>query len=166
MLPDVCALVRRDHEDLDRALAAMVDMQTPVAELTTLLDLFKLALAVHVAAQSRIFASLMNVVPGAQGVRRIASCVRDEHVEQQAATDSLAVLRPGSEAWYTRALELRILVLDHTTRADVQRWTLQDLVPAAVHRSLAGEYATERLRVLARTSPSAIARAHLAERVA
>ena len=37
------------------------------------------------------------------------------------------------------------------------RWTLQD-VPAQVQQSLAGEYATERMRVLASTSPLATAR--------
>ena len=166
MLQDVCALVRRDHEDLDRGLAAMVDLRTPVAELMTLLEVFKLGLAVHIAAESRILASLLRAAPEAKPLQRIATMIRHEHVEQQATSDSLAAFCPGTEAWYARALELRILVLDHSTRADVQRWTLQDLVPVATHRSLAGEYAAERLRVLARNSPAALARAQLAERVA
>jgi hypothetical protein len=84
-----------------------------------------------------------------------------EHVAQQVAVDALAATRPGSDNWYARALELRVLVLDHATRAELARWTLQDHVPTALHHTLAHDYATERMRVLARTSPIALARATL-----
>lgn len=163
MPPDVCALVRRDHDDLDRALVAMVDSATAVGELVSLLDVFKLALAVHVAAEAKVLITLLDQAPGSLPLRAIAEKIRDEHAEQQRGTDALASTRPGSQDWYARALELRVAVLDHAAQSELMRWTLQDQVALAAHGALASQYATERLRVLSRTSLVALARAQLAE---
>jgi hypothetical protein len=54
-----------------------------------------------------------------------------------------------------------VLLLDHASRAELARWTLHDHVPLPLHRALAADYATERMRILARTSPIALARARL-----
>jgi hypothetical protein len=161
MIPDVCALVRRDHDDLDRALGAMVDPTTPIGELPALLDVLKLALAVHVAAEGKVFETLLEALHGPEALRMIIEQTRSAHFDQSAALDGLAAARPGSATWYTRALELRVLILDHAERAELARWTLQDHVPLPLHRALARDYATERMRVLARASPIAVARAQL-----
>lgn len=152
---DVCALVRRDHDDLDRALAAMVDPATPPKELGNLLDVFRLALAVHSAAEARV---LELLVPGDRQVSSLAMNARIEHISQRSAADLLVGARPGSIGWYDGALELRVLVLDHAARAEQLRWTLEDHVPLRTQRQLAAEYATERLRVLASTSPLVLAK--------
>lgn len=150
---DLCALVRRDHEDLDAALGAMVNPATPPKELTNLLEIFRLALAVHTATEMRILSALLKRVPGPRTLRFIVEQARLEHLEQRAAADVMTGLRPGSIAWYENALELRVLVLDHTGRADLAKWTLQDHVAPELQRTLASEYAVERMRVLASTSP-------------
>ena len=161
MIPDVCGLVRRDHDDIDRALAAMVDPRTPVDELVMLLDVLRLALAVHVTAEARVFRTLLEKVPAPAALGLIVMHARDEHARQHDALDELGAVRVGGDAWYGLALELRVLVLDHASRAELIRWTLQDHVPLTSHRALAREYAIERMRVLARTSPVALARAQL-----
>ncbi|HUS31483.1 MAG TPA: hypothetical protein VMZ53_23420 [Kofleriaceae bacterium] len=153
----MCALVRRDHEDLDRALVAMVDPLTPPAELSNLLDVFRLALAVHSAAEANVMDVLLERAGSPRTLSILAMQTRVEHAAQRAAAESLALLRPASIAWYSHALELRVLVLDHGSRSDHLRWSLEDL-PSSVQHSLAGNYATQRLRVLASTSPLAIAR--------
>jgi hypothetical protein len=150
---DLCALVRRDHDDLDAALGAMVNPATPPKELANLLEIFRLALAVHTATETRIFATLLKRVPGPRTLTLIADHCRIEHLEQRTIADQLTRLRPGSIAWYEATLELRVHVLDHTARSDYARWTLQDHVSLEVQRTLASEYATERMRVLASTSP-------------
>lgn len=150
---DLCALVRRDHDDLDAALGAMVNPATPPKELANLLEIFRLALAVHTATQSRIVAALLKRIAGPPTLRMIAEQCRIEHVEQRAAADALTMLRPGSIGWYESALELRVSVLDHSARGEYARWTLLDHVPPDLQRTLAGEYAVERMRVLASTSP-------------
>lgn len=150
---DLCALVRRDHDDLDAALGAMVNPATPPKELTNLLEIFRLALAVHTATEMRVLTTLLKRVPGPRTLKLIVEQCRLEHSEQRSAAEAMTGLRPGSIAWYESALELRVQVLDHSGRADFSRWTLQDHVPLDLQRTLASEYAVERMRVLASTSP-------------
>ena len=47
--------------------------------------------------------------------------------------------------------------MDHAVRAELSRSSLHDHVPAELQHELAREYATERMRVLATTSPVALA---------
>ena len=161
MTPDLCALVRRDHDDLDRALAVMADPNTATDELVAMLDVFKLALAVHTSAEAKVFDTLREAVAGPYALQLICEQSEAEHRAQHLMVDVLTATRPGTEAWYAGALELRVLVLDHARRAELARWTLQDHVPAPLHRALGRDYATERMRVLARTSPVAFARAQM-----
>lgn len=161
MIQDVSALVRRDHDDLDLALAAMVDTRTPPDELALLVDVCRLALAVHVSAQATVMRALIHTLGEPAVLCTLVAEARREHGGQQVALDRLASLPAGSDGWYARALELRVDVLDHAARAELARWTLQDHVPRGLRRALAADYATERLRVLARTSPVALAKAQL-----
>jgi hypothetical protein len=149
--------VRRDHDDLDRALGAMTDPATPPKELGNLLEVFNLALAVHVAAEARMFDMLLARVAGPRTLAMLVSQSRCEHLAQREATDVLSRIRPSSLDWYARALELRVLVVDHTQRADYGQWTLRDHVAFDLQCELAAEYATERMRVLASTSPMRVA---------
>jgi hypothetical protein len=153
---DVCALVRRDHDGIDRAFAAMVDPATPPKELSNLLDVLQLALAVHTAAEARVMELLLARTSGPQALSMLVTQTRLEHVAQRAGVDALARIRPESIAWYEYALELRVLVLDHAGRAEQWRWTFEDHVPFGLQRQLGSEYATERMRVLASTSPIAM----------
>lgn len=161
MVPDLYALVRRDHDDLDQGLAAMLDTRTPIDDLPVLLDLFKLALAVHFTAEANVLGSMVVRSMAPATLRALADDSQREHAAQQRATDALAAQRPGTDAWYGLALELRVLVADHASRAELSRWAWLELLPGPVCRALASGYATERLRVLARTSPVALARAQL-----
>lgn len=133
----------------------MVDPATLPKELTTLLDVFRLALAVHTAAEAKV---LDLLVDSDRSLTVLATNTRVEHTTQRAAADALVALRPASIGWYDAALELRVLVLDHAARAEQLRWTLEDRVSYRLHHRLAAEYATERLRVLASTSPLVLAK--------
>jgi len=162
----MCALVRADHEDQDRALVAMLDPRTENDELPALLDVLRLASAVHVAAEAKVFEALLDVLRGPEVLRLIVANARDEHAAQHRMLDALSLARPGSDVWNGHALELRVLLLDHASRADLARWTIQDHVPTRLQRALARDYATERMRILARTSPVALAKAQLAAQAA
>jgi hypothetical protein len=154
---DVCALVRRDHDDIDRAFSALVDPATGPKELGNLLEIVRLALAVHTAAEARVLELLLARTNGPRALGMLVTQTRLEHVAQRAGVDTLTRIRPASIAWYEYALELRVLVLDHAGRAEQMRWTLEDHCPHHLHRQLGSEYATERLRVLASTSPMIVA---------
>ena len=155
---DLCALVRRDHDDLDRALSAMTST-TPLDELPELLDVFRLALAVHMTAEARVLDALLEVATTPRdALRWLVAQVQQEHALQQAAADDLTVIVPGSAAWYDRALRLRSDVLDHTTRADLMRAAIEAHLPKDDRRMLASRFATERMRVLSTTPPLGITR--------
>lgn len=151
MAVDLCDLLRNDHDDLDRALGAMIDPITTTRELSSLLEIVQLALAVHSAAEAKILEMMLShgVVPRTLGL--LASQVQTEHAAQRAAAAALTHIRPGSIGWYSHAQGLRRLVVDHATRADWQH------IPVSLQRALAGEYATERMRVLGTTQPLAVA---------
>jgi hypothetical protein len=157
MAQDVYGLVRLDHDDLDRALRAMSDAATAVDELAGLLDVFRLALAVHVAAEARVLQSLLDGGHAAPVLRAMVTQIYLEHRWQQQRATALSGIAPGSEDWYDGALELRILVLDHAAREDHLRWQLQAELGRRLLLTLAAEYATERMRVLSTTSPLAVA---------
>ena len=117
----------------------MLESRTPVEDLPVLLDLFKLALAVHVAAEGKVLGSMVVRSMAPASLRALAAEAHREHVEQQRATDALATQPPGSDAWYASALELRVLVADHASRAELSRWAWLELLPGPVcARSRAG----------------------------
>ena len=154
---DLCGLVRRDHDDIDHALEAMIDPRTPPRELIELVEIFRLALAVHTATEAHVTELLMRRVSGPRILRLIATHTRIEHSAQHAAAEAMRRITPGSLRWYEHALGLRRLVLDHASRAERARSTLDDHVPSELRRVLASEYAAERLRVLGCTSPLVLA---------
>ncbi len=155
---DVSALMQRDHEDIDRAFAAMVDPATAPNQMIWLLECARLAMAVHSAAELKVMDGLARRRETSPIFQLLAMQSRQEHAAQRAAAEELATVRPATIRWYERAFEVRSSAAEHAGRADHLRWTLLDHVPAALRAAAAAEYATERLRVLASASPHAIAR--------
>lgn len=158
MGPDVCTLVERDHDDIDRAFSLLVDPATPPRELLDMLDVVKLATCVHAAAEARVLQLLVARTPSLRVISMIATQTRAEHVTLSNALDALASLRPASLAWYEHAIELRAVTLDHAVRSEQLRWTLRDNVPHGLPELLASEYATQRMLVLSTSAPDIVAR--------
>jgi hypothetical protein len=157
---DVCALVRRDHEDLDRTLSTLLDSSRrgTRGDQLELLDAFRIGLVAHVAAEAAVLASMVVRSRPPLLVRLIVKQLDDEHRAQLSAIDQLASEQVGSASWSERLLELRIDFLDHAAREDYFPSSLHDHVASQDRRLLAGEYATERMRALAALAPVAIAR--------
>ncbi|HUJ58162.1 MAG TPA: hypothetical protein VLX92_06710 [Kofleriaceae bacterium] len=154
---ELSALVRRDHDDLDEAVVALIASITPRRDLADIFDVMRLGLAVHIIAETRTLDALRarHYLPDAP--RRLIEHVRDEHRRQLQAAESLLAVCPGSEAWYAAALELRIALLAHATGCETTKWTFQDHLGADERRWLAADYASERLRALGITAPLALA---------
>lgn len=153
MSTQFCSLVRRDHDELDRVLVAMLVTATPVSELAPLLRHLQRELAIHASAEARVFDRLLTgQCPPV--LQQLIAQAREEHRAQEEAALALAELRPGSEAWYDSVLDLRINILDHASRADLRRWSINDHVPVAQRQvlALALAFATERRRLRARAA--------------
>ena len=154
MADDVASLVRRDHDELDRILARMVDPAILTPECAGLVENLQLGFTAHAAAQGMVLRRLLgNLAPPPALLRATVSHMFSEHRDQARAIAALARVRPGSRAWVTGALELRVQMLDHAAREELLRASLGDALPREARRALAPGYATERLRRLGLLGP-------------
>ena len=150
---DVCELVRRDHDDIERAVTEMVDPQRTPAELAESLDTLRLVLAVHIASQAKVFDALRAHGRDLGILKLVAMQEHDDHVGQRNLVRALLQTRPASLAWYDLALRLRIAILDHDFRADQDVWSMREHVSPELRTQLAELYATQRMLVVTSTSP-------------
>lgn len=154
MATDFLTLVRRDHDDLDRGLAALVAPSTTATELRSALDGVRLGLTAHAEAEDIVLA----VALGGRISTELDALLREAraaHRTQEGALASLICTPPTSPNWRKRADVLRQAVATHAEWEET--WfvpAIQRVAPQAYER-LAGAFATERLRQLAMQLPSA-----------
>lgn len=144
----LASLIHRDHEDLDRSLTAMSAPPTSASEAVALLDALRIGMTAHAIGQTMVFRDLLEL-SCTHALTAMVRTILDEHRAQARVLAALANTRPGTSSWDTRALELRVMLLDHAAREEFARVSLWDHVPADVRSSLASTYATERLRRMA-----------------
>lgn len=150
---DLWGLVRDAHHDLMRVLVAMNGVTTPRDQLLAQLDAFQLMARIHAVAEARVYEVVLAALAGADGdLALLAATMDDEHLDQLAAGDGLAVTEPGSLAWHEHVRELRGRVLQHAASSDRRLARLQERIPALVPR-MAREYALASMRTLTVTPP-------------
>jgi hypothetical protein len=156
MAKDFLALLRRDHDELDRGLTELVEPSTHVGEMRVTLDGVRLGLAAHSEAEDIVLSVVLTWFEAPPRLQVLAAQGRAAHLAQEAALAALVGSRPGSNAWRDRALELRDLVRSHASEEESQLLPLlREHAPDHLFQSLAGRFATERLRQLAMLQPSA-----------
>jgi hypothetical protein len=155
MPTDFLALLGRDHLELDRGLAALAGPIVSIAELRATLDGVRLGLTAHAAAADIVLSHALARCTDDRALEPLVDRTRRTHLGQEAALIALLCVRPATALWRERAERLRELVREHAIAEE------QTLVPAlqehapGVYASLAGAFATERLRQLALLQPSA-----------
>lgn len=152
MPTDFLTLLRRDHSDLQKELTQLLDPTATIAQLRSSLDGVRLGLTAHAEAEDIVLARF-EVIPELQVIIEQA---RAAHLAQEGALSALVASRPGTAAWRDRAQHLRELVHHHAQQeADFLLPALRQHAPEQDVASLAGAFATERLRQLAMLQPSA-----------
>jgi hypothetical protein len=154
-------LVQRDHDDLDRALGAMLDPHTSPTECTDLLEALQIGFITHSTAEASVFRRRLGRVDLPASVRMVVSTVIAEHHRQARTIARLAGVRPGGTAWIARVFELRALLREHAAREELLRAALFDHLSADGRLALARDYATERLRRFGFLDPPREAAAHV-----
>jgi hypothetical protein len=152
MPTDFLTLLQRDHIDLQGELTRLLDPEATVSQLRSSLDGVRLGLTAHAEAEDIVLGRFDGIV--ALGL--LVAQARAAHLAQEGALSALVSARPGTTAWRERAHRLRELVQYHA--AQEQESLLPALrlhAPPHVYASLAGAFATERLRQLAMLQPSA-----------
>ena len=152
MPTDFMSLLQRDHRDLQIELTRLLDPDATVSQLRSALDGVRLGLTAHAEAEDIVLGRFSGMV----ALEMLVAQGRAAHLSQEGALSALVSARPGTTAWRDRARRLRDLVEYHAAQEE------QSLVPALrlhapreVYESLAGAFATERLRQLAMLQPSA-----------
>jgi len=159
---DLCAVVQRDHEDIDNALSALLNPATPPAELPGLLDVLRLALAVHTVAEGRVLDDLWALeTRPSNALRPMIAQIRSEHARHHEMAEALSDVEPSNVTWYARVLRLRVDLLEHARRHVYMRGALDRHLDRPQQRALVAKYMTERLRVLGSTAPIITARQQL-----
>jgi hypothetical protein len=148
MPPELVSLLHRDHVDLQSELTRLLDPMMTLHEMRGALDGVRLGLVAHAEAEDIILAPFETE----PSLARLVAESRAAHLAQESALATLVTLRPGTRAWRDRAQLLRELVRVHALReaADLIPWLSRH--PA--YATLAGAFATERLRQLAMLQPS------------
>jgi hypothetical protein len=156
MTPDIGALLRRDHTDLENGLGELARPWSDIAEIRSTLDGVRLGLAAHVEAEDIVLHQAFARFVPAPRLRTLVAQGRAAHLTQEGALSALVSSRPGSSVWRDRAAHLRDLVCEHAVQEESQTMPmLRDYAPPDIYHSLAGRFATERLRQLAMLQPSA-----------
>lgn len=153
LMTDFLTLLRRDHHDLETDLDELL-RTTTVAEIRCTLDGVRLGLVAHAEAEDIVLYAALVQAGSPALLDDLIGGVRNAHLVQEGALAALVSSTPGTSQWRDRAVRLRDLVHEHAAyEENAVLPAIRDHAPA-VYKSLAGSFATERLRQLAMLQPS------------
>ena len=154
LMIDFLTLLRRDHHDLELGLDELLQAVT-VQQLRGALDGVRLGLTAHAEAEDIVLCAALMKAQRRDALEPHIGRARDAHLALEGSLASLVCARPGTPAWRERARFLRIMVHDHACyEEETVVPAVRELAPE-VYGTLAGQFATERLRQLAMLQPSA-----------
>ena len=144
-------LVQRDHVDVQKELTLLLDPDVTSAELGLALDGVRLGLTAHAEAEDIVLGRLEAI----DALAPVLAEARAAHLAQESALAALVGARPGTPIWRERAVHLRELIRRHALREELELLpALRYHAPRDLYHTLAGAFATERLRQLSLLQPS------------
>jgi hypothetical protein len=160
---DLSVLLDRDHDQLDQAIASLIDPGDD--ERRVALDTVRTAFAAHADAVANVLhGALAQVTIKHDLVMLIAQTLAEHHIQESILRRLDLCVRRAD--WVCAVVRLRRALADHGAHetATVVR-TLRTTLPALDYQRLAQRYAMERLRALdmlavVRPSPGSAIRAH------
>jgi hypothetical protein len=150
MVPSLLQLLRRDHDELERGLRALVRPRP--GELRETLDGVRLGLLAHMEAEDIVVDP--SLIPGDAEIMRVIAARRADHLEQERAFGALMRCHPGTSLWRDRTLHLVAMVRRHRDSSEAALQIALDAAESTRVAKLAGAYATTRMRQLAMLMPS------------
>lgn len=156
MPTDVWMLLRRDHDELERALAVLVEPGSSALELCDAIEAVHLGLAAHTEAERAMLHAALDSARPPAAVYALCAQVVAAHRSQHRTLASLETARRGTDAWRELAAQLRSLIGRHAEHeSGCVLPALRVHLPNETYSLLAGSYASARLRALG-TVPIAI----------
>ena len=152
-MTDFLMLLRRDHHDLECGLDELLEAST-VVQIRSTLDGVRLGLVAHAEAEDIVLYGALVMAGSPALLDDLIGQARSAHLTQEGALAALVSATPGSQMWRDRSRRLRDLVHEHAAHEETKVLpAIRDHAPD-VYATLAGSFATERLRQLAMLQPS------------
>jgi hypothetical protein len=153
---ELLRLLRRDHRELEMALMELASPDLQLPQRRTILDGVRLMIAAHGAAEDIVVYAAFARIPATQALQLLVEQARVAHDQLDAILARLLATPVASPAWFDLVHLLRLRAEAHASREENDLLpALCAAVPPDLYRSLAGAFATERLRQLAMLQPSA-----------
>ena len=153
LMTDFLMLLQRDHHDLETGLDELLEAMT-VEQIRSALDGVRLGLTAHAEAEDIVLHIALVQAGSPEVLDDLIGQARDAHLVQEGALSYLVCATPGSQVWRDRARKLRDLVHGHAHHEEMTVVpAIREMAPD-VYETLAGSFATERLRQLAMLQPS------------
>jgi len=144
---DILTLLRRDHDDLDKGLVTLLDRSQSLGQIRTALDGVRLGLTAHAEA--------IRNSPARPALEMVVEEAAHAHRLQEIALAAVVCTPLHTQDWYRRCAALHELVTDHSRYEETSVLSALRALAPDVYPSLAGKFATERLRQLSMLVPSA-----------
>ncbi|CAN5388953.1 hypothetical protein BH11MYX1_BH11MYX1_01540 [soil metagenome] len=155
MRTDILTLLHRDHEDIEQGIIALLDRTSSIGQIRTALDGVRLGLTAHAEAEDIVFSVALSKAAARAALSTMIQGAAESHRQQERTLAELVVTALGSREWFARASRLLGLVHDHAGYEERNVLpAIRELAPD-VYPTLAGMFATERLRQLSMLLPSA-----------
>lgn len=146
MVPEFLDLIHREHAELEHHLALLTSPSTDIDQLRSSLDVVVLGLTAHAEAELIALQPFSSLI----ALKTLIADIDAEHLAQERALSAVICAPLGTECSRARSEALRELVHQHAAKEE-------RYLPAAIcgyagpeaYATLAGTYATERLRQLA-----------------
>jgi Hemerythrin HHE cation binding domain len=153
---ELLRLLRRDHRELEMGLLELVSPDLGAAQRRQILDGVRLGLEAHGAAEDIVVYPAFARIATSSGLQCLIEQARTAHGELDDMFARLLATPMTSSDWSERVHMLRLRAEALAAREE------NDLIPQLrtalapeLYRSLAGAFATERLRQLSMLQPSA-----------
>ena len=143
--------VEQIFTDVQKELTRLLDPEATSAQLSLSLDGVRLGLTAHAEAEDIVLGRL----DGIAALGLVVAEARAAHLAQEGALSALVSARPGTPVWRERAVHLRELIRCHAQREEFELLpAMRHHAPSEIYHTLAGAFATERLRQLSMLQPS------------
>ncbi len=145
---DLALLLARDHDQLDRAIAFLMEPTATADDRQSALDAARVSFAAHADAEAAVLYGALSHVATKHEVAGLVAQVLAGHRTQESILRRMDV-GARTEDWMCATIRLRRSLLTHAEEEQsVMMRALRDCMPRLEYQRLAAIYATENVRAL------------------
>jgi hypothetical protein len=145
---DIALLLARDHDQLDRAIAFLMDPSATYDDRASALEAARVSFAAHADADAAVLYRAMSQVASKHELAGLVAQVLAGHRIQESILRRMDV-GARSEHWMCATVRLRRSLHTHAEdEQSIMMPTLREWVPPLEYQRLSSIYATEKVRAL------------------